>query len=223
MYGGGARAQLRVRAGLEPAARRLLPPVRGPRQAGAADPAPEHPRGRPLRQRLPAWWTSSPASRRGGQVPLQLVANYAWNTAVDENGKGLWLAAVLGDARRLAGPPRVHLRQGRQGRDRGRLQHRRLLLGHRLGGPPRWTSARARAKSSSIHGIAQWQRFKDSPDPVVAEQWVTRYRAGVARRGSEPVYFARRRRGLRLRLESVQQLVGDPGGDEHPVLPRWRR
>ena len=31
-------------------------------------------------------------------------------------------------------------------------------------------------KNTSIHGIAQWQRFKDSPDPVVAEQWVTRYR-----------------------------------------------
>ena len=31
-------------------------------------------------------------------------------------------------------------------------------------------------KSSSIHAIAQWQRFKDSPDPTVREQWVKRYR-----------------------------------------------
>ena len=33
---------------------------------------------------------------RGGQVPLELVANYAWNTAVDQDGHGLWLAASLG-------------------------------------------------------------------------------------------------------------------------------
>jgi hypothetical protein len=31
-------------------------------------------------------------------------------------------------------------------------------------------------KSSSVHAIAQWQRFKDSPDPAVQDQWVTRYR-----------------------------------------------
>jgi len=42
--------------------------------------------------------------------------------------------------------------------------------GHRL------DLATGTVKSSSIHGIAQRQRFKDSPDPVLAEQWVTRYR-----------------------------------------------
>jgi hypothetical protein len=31
-------------------------------------------------------------------------------------------------------------------------------------------------RKNSIHGIAQWQRFKDSPDPTVRDQWVTRYR-----------------------------------------------
>ena len=33
---------------------------------------------------------------RGGQVPLQLVFDYCWNTEIDENNKGLWLAAVMG-------------------------------------------------------------------------------------------------------------------------------
>jgi hypothetical protein len=32
------------------------------------------------------------------------------------------------------------------------------------------------AKNSSVHAIAQWQRFKDSPDPVIRETWVKRYR-----------------------------------------------
>jgi hypothetical protein len=27
-----------------------------------------------------------------------------------------------------------------------------------------------------MHAIAQWQRFKDSPDPIVREQWVKRWR-----------------------------------------------
>jgi hypothetical protein len=31
-------------------------------------------------------------------------------------------------------------------------------------------------RKNSIHGVAQWQRFKDSPDPAVRDQWVTRYR-----------------------------------------------
>ena len=31
-------------------------------------------------------------------------------------------------------------------------------------------------RNNSIHAIAQWQRFKDSPDPLVRDEWVTRYR-----------------------------------------------
>ena len=112
---------------------------------------------------------------RGGQVPMQLVVDYCWNTAVDADNKGLWLAARARRDRRLAGAPRVHLRQGGQGRDAGRVQHRRLLLGHGLGRPPR-RPRRLDRRQASIHGIGQLQRFKDSPDPLERDQWVTRYR-----------------------------------------------
>lgn len=113
--------------------------------------------------------------RRGGQVPLELVANYAWNTAVDENGHGLWLAAVLGNV----GVSRASLAYTYASVDKDATVAAFSTddffwgtgwEGHRL------DLATGTVKSSSVHGIAQRQRFKDSPDPVLAEQWVTRYR-----------------------------------------------
>jgi hypothetical protein len=113
--------------------------------------------------------------RRGGQMPMQLVANYCWNTALDEDNRGLWLAAVLGDL----------------GTSRARAEYTYAKIdkdatvaafntddffwgtgweGHRA------DLATGTVRSSSVHAIAQWQRFKDSPDPAVREQWVKRYR-----------------------------------------------
>ncbi len=113
--------------------------------------------------------------RRGGQMPLELTGNYCWNTALDQDNKGLWLAVVLGDL----------------GTSRARAEYTYAKIdkdatvaafntddffwgtgweGHRA------DLGTGTVKSSSIHGIAQWQRFKDSPDPAVREQWVTRYR-----------------------------------------------
>jgi hypothetical protein len=112
---------------------------------------------------------------RGGQVPLELVANYAWNTAVDENGKGLWLAAALGNI----GTSRASLAYTYAKVDKDATVAAFSTddffwgtgwEGHRL------DLATGTVKSSSIHGIAQRQRFKDSPDPAVRDQWVTRYR-----------------------------------------------
>ena len=31
-----------------------------------------------------------------GTMPLELVGDYTWNTELDENNRGLWIAAVLG-------------------------------------------------------------------------------------------------------------------------------
>jgi hypothetical protein len=112
---------------------------------------------------------------RGGQVPLQLIGDYCWNTALQDNNRGLWLAAVLGDL----------------GTSRARAEYTYAKVdkdatlaafntddffwgtgweGHRA------DLATGTVKGSSVHAIAQWQRFKDSPDPVVREQWVKRYR-----------------------------------------------
>ena len=113
--------------------------------------------------------------RRGGQMPLQLIGNYCWNTEIDESNKGLWLAAVLGDL----GTSRLRAEYTYAKIDRDATlaafnsddffwgtgwEGHRADLGTSLG------------KNSSMHGIAQWQRFKDSPDPVAREEWVTRYR-----------------------------------------------
>jgi hypothetical protein len=112
---------------------------------------------------------------RTGQLPLQLVGDYCWNTAVDQDGKGLWLAVVLGAL----------------GTSRTRLEYTYAKIdkdatvaafdtddffwgtgweGHRA------DLATSGAKKSSIHAIAQWQRFKDSPILAQRDQWVKRFR-----------------------------------------------
>jgi Putative porin len=112
---------------------------------------------------------------RTGQLPLQLVGDYCWNTAVDQDNKGLWLAVVLGAL----------------GTSRTRLEYTYAKIdkdatvaafntddffwgtgweGHRA------DLATSGAKQSSIHAIAQWQRFKDSPDLAQRDRWVKRFR-----------------------------------------------
>ena len=112
---------------------------------------------------------------RGGQVPLQLVFDYCWNTEIDENNKGLWLAAVMGAT----------------GVSRGQLEYTYAKVdkdatlaayntddffwgtgweGHRI------DLGLTTKQKNSVHGIAQWQRFKDSADPAERDLWVTRYR-----------------------------------------------
>jgi hypothetical protein len=112
---------------------------------------------------------------RGGQLPLQLVFDYCWNSEIDEHNKGLWLAAVMGAT----------------GVSRGQLDYTYAKVdkdatlaaynsddffwgtgweGHRV------DLGLTTNQKNSIHGIAQWQRFKDSSDPIVREHWVTRYR-----------------------------------------------
>ena len=112
---------------------------------------------------------------RGGQLPMQLVADYCWNTALDENNRGLWLAAVLGNL----GTSRAQAEYTYAKVDRdatvAAFNTDDFFWGTGWEGH-RADLATGTVKSSSIHAIAQWQRFKDSPDPTVREQWVTRYR-----------------------------------------------
>jgi hypothetical protein len=112
---------------------------------------------------------------RGGQMPLQLIADYCWNTAVDADNKGLWLAAVLGDI----GTSRARAEYTYAKIDKDATVAAFNTDDYYWG--TGWEGHRAdlgtgTVKSSSIHAIAQWQRFKDSPDPAVRDQWVTRYR-----------------------------------------------
>lgn len=98
----------------------------------------------------------------GGNAPVQLVADLSWNTAVDENKRGMWLAAVLGSLQET----------------RARLEYVYAKVdkdatvaafgaddffwvtgweGHRGDFGTRID------QRSSVHLIGQLQRFKDSP------------------------------------------------------------
>jgi hypothetical protein len=115
--------------------------------------------------------------RRGGALPLQLVGNYCWNTAADTDNQGLWLAAAIGSLR--SSRVRLDYTYAKVDRDATLGEYaaddfiwttgwegHRADLGLRLEG-------RGRA---SLHGVAQWQRFKDGPSPAIREDWVRRIR-----------------------------------------------
>jgi hypothetical protein len=111
----------------------------------------------------------------GGQVPFALAADYCWNTSLSDGNKGLWLEAAMG-ALKIS---RVRLGYTYAKIDRDAtvaafnaddfywftgVEVHRLDLGSATG------------KGSSLHGIASWQRFKDSLVPEERDPWVQRYR-----------------------------------------------
>lgn len=115
---------------------------------------------------------------REGRVEVQLVADYCWNTAVDTNNKGLWLAAVLGSAR--TAPVGFEYTFASMDPDATLAAYaaddflwetgwegHRGDLGIRLREPV------------ALHLVAQRQRFKDAPQPAERERWLERYRIEV--------------------------------------------
>jgi hypothetical protein len=110
-----------------------------------------------------------------GQLPLQLVADYCWNTTLDSGNRGLWVAVGLGSLG--LSRARLEYTYARIDRDAtvAAFNTDDFFWGTGWEGH-RGDFSTGRVKSSSIHAIAQWQRFKDSPDPAIRDQWVTRYR-----------------------------------------------
>ena len=112
---------------------------------------------------------------RGGQVPAQLVFDYCWNTEIDQSNKGLWLVASMGA---------TDVSRAQLDYTYAKVDKNATLAAYNSDDffwGTGWEGHRAdlgvsTRKNTSIHGVAQWQRFKDSPDPLVREQWVTRYR-----------------------------------------------
>jgi len=111
----------------------------------------------------------------GGNVPLQMIANMAWNTRISENNRGLWLALVLGSIR----VSRARLEYTYANVDKDATvaafaaddffwgtgwEGHRVELGTRSGS--RFTA----------HLIGQLQRFKDSPIEEERDHWVKRFR-----------------------------------------------
>ena len=113
--------------------------------------------------------------RRGGAVPLQLVGDYCVNTAADTNNKGLWLAAALGSLK--TSRVRLDYTYAKVDKDATLAEYATDDFfwgtgwqGHRGDFGFRTTT------TSSLHAIAQWQRFKDSPRVAEQDLWVKRYR-----------------------------------------------
>jgi hypothetical protein len=111
----------------------------------------------------------------GGQVPFALVVDYCWNTALSENNKGLWLQLAMGELE--VSRAWLEYTYAKVDRDAtvAAFNNDDFYWGtgyeaHRLdvGG--------ATGRGTSLHGIASWQRFKDSDIPEERDQWVQRYR-----------------------------------------------
>ncbi len=105
--------------------------------------------------------------------PLTLVADYCWNTALDSDNRGLWLAAMLGalDSTRA----RVEYTYARIDKDATVAAFNSDDLfwgtgweGHRV------DVGTGTARGSSLHAIAQWQRPRNASAPDGG--WVKRWR-----------------------------------------------
>lgn len=109
-------------------------------------------------------------------MSLQLVADYCWNTAVDDRNKGLWLAAVLGSTQTARASLEYTFAKVDPDATPAAFaaddflwetgwEGHRLDLGFRL------------AEHYALHGVAQRQRFKDAPVAEDREKNLERYRA----------------------------------------------
>lgn len=114
--------------------------------------------------------------RFGGRVPVQLVGDFCLNTAVDDDRKGLWLAAVFGSLR--AGTVRAEYVYADVERDATLAAYGAddfLWVtgwkGHRLDLGARLTD------DASLHVVGQLQQFYQSPRPEERDDWVKRVRA----------------------------------------------
>jgi hypothetical protein len=114
--------------------------------------------------------------RHEGVFPWQVVADLCWNTAADADRRGVWLALVLGSTRMSRS--RFEYVYSRVDKDATLAAYatddffwatgwegHRGDLGVRL------------SENSALHGVAQVQRFKDSPREAERDVWVKRYRA----------------------------------------------
>jgi hypothetical protein len=112
--------------------------------------------------------------RQSGTVPLQLVAEYARNTAVDDNNEGIWLAVVLGSLQNIG---RLDYTYASIDKDATLAAYSADDFFWETG----WKGHRAEVgvklvDGLSAHGVGHWVRFKDSPRPEEVDHLWQRYR-----------------------------------------------
>jgi hypothetical protein len=102
--------------------------------------------------------------KQGGNLPVQIVANMSWNTAVSENRRGLWLAAALGGiktSRLMAEYTFASIDKDATlaAYDTDDFFWGTGWKGHRL------DLGSQTSDKTSLHVVGQLMKFKDSPDP----------------------------------------------------------
>jgi hypothetical protein len=110
-----------------------------------------------------------------GQVPYSVVVDYCWNTALSENNKGLWAGLSMGQLG--ISVARLEYTYAKIDRDAtvAAFNADDFYWGtgyeaHRV------DVGAAASQKSSLHAVASWQKYKDSPIPEERDQWVQRYR-----------------------------------------------
>lgn len=115
----------------------------------------------------------------GGNIfPLQLVGNMCWNTRVQEQKRGIWVAAILGSL--TVSRARGDYTYARVDKDATVAAYAADDFFWGTG----WEGHRAELSSRisdrlTGHVIGQIQRFKDSPREAEREHWVKRLRLEV--------------------------------------------
>jgi Putative porin len=110
-----------------------------------------------------------------GAMPLELVGDYAWNTKLSENNRGLWIAAILGNL--TTSRARAEYTYAKIDKDAvvaafntddffwaTGWQGHRLEVGTRV------------SDRMTAHAIGQIQRFKDSPNVAERDHYLQRFR-----------------------------------------------
>lgn len=111
-------------------------------------------------------------------MSVQFVADYCWNTAVDDDNRGLWLAAVLGSTQTARASLEYTFAKVDPDATLAAFaaddflwetgwEGHRVDLGFRL------------ADHYALHGVAQRQRFKDAPLPEDRDRNLDRYRVEI--------------------------------------------
>ena len=113
---------------------------------------------------------------KDGQLHTQLVIDDCWNTAVDNNNRGLWIAVIAGSTE--TAKARLEYTYAKVDKDATLAAYATDDFFWGTG----WEGHRGDvglkiANKTSAHGIFQYQRFKDSPRLLEQDHWVKRYRA----------------------------------------------
>jgi hypothetical protein len=110
-----------------------------------------------------------------GRSPMEVYLDYSWNTAVDQDNKGLWMGIVLGSLVRSRA--RLEYTYARVGREATLGAYSTTDFLWSTG----WEGHRGEfgsgvGRTSSFHLIGQIQRFRASDNPAEASHWVRRLR-----------------------------------------------